>query len=132
MRIDEARRAIEAGRKKAEEMGVLVSIAVVDEHGDLVLLERMEGAIPVSPQIAWGKAAAAALFRRSTREFEEIHKQNPVFWTGVTTLLSGRALFRIGGVPIVKNGRILGAVGVSGATGEQDDAIASEAVKSIQ
>jgi len=132
MLLEEARRIVERGLKKAEQMNVKVSIAVVNEHGELVLLERMDGAIAISPQIAWGKAAASALFRRATGEFEKRIQQNPAFWSGISTLTGGRLLFGRGAVPITKEGKIVGAVGVSGATSEEDEEIAKEAAKAVE
>ena len=129
--LEDARRIAERGRKKAESMGVKVSIAVVNQHGELILLEKMDGAIPISPQIAWGKAAASALFRRATGEFEQRIQQNPAFWSGISSMAGGRILFGRGAVPIKKGNEVIGAVGVSGATSEEDEEIAKEAVKEI-
>ncbi|HID05440.1 MAG TPA: heme-binding protein [Aigarchaeota archaeon] len=129
--LEAARRIVERGRRKAEEMQLKVAIAVVDEHGDLIALERMDGAIPVTPQIAWGKAAAAALFRRATGEFEQRIQVNPAFWTGISAMTGGRLLFGRGAVPIKQGGETIGAVGVSGATAEEDEAIAAEAAREM-
>lgn len=130
--LSDARRVVERGRRKAEEMGVKVSIAVVNQHGELILLERMDGAIPVSPQIAWGKASASALFKRATSEFEPRIRDNPAFWSGISTMTGGRLLFGRGAVPIRRGGEVIGAVGVSGATSEQDEEIAKEAIKELE
>jgi len=118
---------LDAGIKKANELGVKVSIAVVDSHGDVVIVERMEGAVALSPRIAMGKASAAAVFNRPTAEFEPRIQQNSAFWAGVSSMTSGTMLFGRGGVPLRKDGEAVGAIGVSGATSEQDEMIAKAA-----
>lgn len=119
-----SRRFIDAALVKANELGVKVSIAVVDEHGDLVIAERMPGAGSLSPKIAMGKASAAAIFMRATAEFEPRIQQNSAFWSGISSMTSGSLLFGRGGVPLKKDGETIGAIGVSGATSEQDEMIA--------
>jgi glc operon protein GlcG len=126
------RRFIDAGIRKATELGVKVSIAVVDSHGDLVVLERMEGAVSLSPKIAMGKGAAAAIFMRPTAEFEPRIQQNSAFWAGVSSMTAGTLLFGRGGVPLKKGAETVGAIGVSGATSEQDEAIALAAAAELE
>lgn len=121
------RRFIDAALEKANEIGVKVSIAVVDAHGDLIILERMPGAVSLSPKIAMGKASAAAIFMRATAEFEPRIQQNSAFWSGISSMTSGQLLFGRGGVPLKKDGETIGAIGVSGATSEQDEMIAQYA-----
>jgi len=126
------RRFLDAGLKKANELGVKVSIAVVDVHGDLIILERMQGAVSLSPKIANGKASAAAIFMRPTAEFEPRIQQNSAFWAGVSSMTSGALLFGRGGVPLKKDGEFVGAIGVSGATSEQDEMIAHSAAAELE
>ena len=126
------RRFIDAGIKKATELGVKVSIAVVDVHGDLIILERMLGTIPLSPKIALGKASASAVFMRPTAEFEQRIQQNSAFWSGISSMTSGALLFGRGGVPLKKDGEFVGAIGVSGATSEQDEMIAHFAATELE
>jgi len=118
---------VEGGIRKAEEIGVRVSIALVDSHGDVIAVKRMSGAISLSPKIAMGKGSAAAIFRRATSEFEPRILQNPTMWSGVTSMTAGALLFGRGGVPIIDGSETLGAIGVSGATSEQDELIAKAA-----
>jgi glc operon protein GlcG len=129
--FDLNRRFIDAGIKKAREIGVKVSIAVVDSHGDLVILERMPGAGSLSPKIAMGKASASAIFMRPTAEFEPRIQQNSAFWSGVSSMTSGALLFGRGGVPLKRGGETVGAIGVSGATSEQDEMIAQSAASEL-
>ena len=108
-----------------------VSVAVVDAHGDLVILERMAGAVSLSPKIAMGKASAAAIFMRPTAEFEPRVAQNSAFWAGVSSMTAGAVLFGRGGIPLKRGSETVGAVGVSGATSEQDEMIARAAAAEL-
>ena len=93
-----------------------VAVAVVDTHGALIYFERMENTQTASYDIAIMKAKAAATYRRPTRAFlDAIAKAGP----GVMTLPG--VVASPGGIPIVAGGRITGAVGVSGVTGDQDE-----------
>ncbi|MDJ0269764.1 MAG: heme-binding protein [Aigarchaeota archaeon] len=132
MNLEQAKQIVEAGIRKAESMGVKVSIAVVNAHGELILLARMDGAIAASPQIAWGKATTSAIFRRRTGEFQQRIQENPAFWAGISVMSGGRMLFGRGGVPIKRGDETIGAVGVSGATSEEDEEIALEAIKQLE
>ena len=93
-----------------------VAVAVVDNHGGLVYFERMENTQYASNDIAIGKAKAAATYRRPTRAFADvINKGGPA-----TATLPG-VFASPGGVPIMVDGKVTGAVGVSGVTGDQDE-----------
>ncbi len=123
-----ARECIERGLATARELGFAVAIAVVDEAGHLVAAERMDGALWVTPEIARAKANAAAAFRATTQDLEERFTKRMLFADNVATLGDYRFVFGKGGVPLVEDGRVLGAVGVSGAVpAEHDHAIAGAA-----
>lgn len=93
-----------------------VAVAVVDTHGFLVYFERMDNTQTASMDIAIGKARAAATYRRPTRVFmETINKGSPS-----TATLPG-VFASPGGLPIMVDGKVTGAVGVSGVTGDQDE-----------
>ena len=92
-----------------------VAVAVVDTHGFLVYFERMENTQTASMDIAIGKARAAATYRRPTRVFMEVINKAPA-----TATLPG-VFASPGGVPIMVEGKVIGAVGVSGVTGDQDE-----------
>ncbi len=103
-----------------------VSVAVVDNHGFLVYFERMEDTQYASNDIAIGKARAAATYRRPTRAFADaINKNSPA-----TATLPG-VFASPGGVPIFVDGKVVGAVGVSGVTGDQDEQCATAGVKGM-
>jgi len=92
-----------------------VSVAVVDPHGGLVYFERMEDTQYASNDIAIGKARAAATYRRPTRVFMEVINKTPA-----TATLPG-VFASPSGVPLMVGGKVVGAVGVSGVTGDQDE-----------
>jgi uncharacterized protein GlcG (DUF336 family) len=101
---------------ECQKNGWNVAVAVVDTHGFLVYFERMENTQTASVDIAIGKARAAATYRRTTRVFmDAINKGSPA-----TATLPG-VFASPGGVPIMVDGKVTGAVGVSGATGDQDE-----------
>ncbi len=103
-----------------------VAVAVVDPHGSLVYFERMEDTQHASVDIAIGKAKAAATYRRTTRVFMEgINKGGPA-----TATLPG-VVASPGGVPIYVDGKIVGAVGVSGVTGDQDEQCAKAGISGL-
>jgi uncharacterized protein GlcG (DUF336 family) len=123
--LDSALDCIDKGVAKARELGFLVAVAVVDEAGHLVACHRMDGALWVTPEIARAKANAAAAFRASTLDLEQRFSARALFAGNVAGLGSYELVFGKGGVPIVADGRVIGAVGVSGAVpAENDDAIA--------
>lgn len=116
-----AQECLARGRAKARDLGFQVAIAVVDEAGHLVACERMDGALWVTPEIARAKANAAAAFRASTHDLEERFTKRMLFADNVASLGDYRFVFGKGGVPLVDDGRIVGAVGVSGAVPADND-----------
>jgi uncharacterized protein GlcG (DUF336 family) len=104
-----------------------VSIAIVDDGGHLLWFQRLDGAAPVSAHIAPAKAHTAALGRRESRVYEEVING------GRTSFLSAPALQGMleGGVPIVKDGVCIGAVGVSGVKSSEDAQIARAGIAAL-
>ena len=126
--LDLARTCIARGITEAERLGFKVAIAIVDVAGHLVACERMDGALWVTPEIARAKANAAAGFHASTLDLEERFTKRMLFADNVATLGGYELVFGRGGVPVVEDGRIIGAVGVSGAVpADNDHAIADAA-----
>ncbi len=126
--LEQAHACIARGLARARELGFLVAIAVVDEGGHLVACDRMDGALWVTPEIARAKANAAAGFRASTQDLEERFTKRMLFADNVATLGDYAFVFGRGGVPVVEDGRVVGAVGVSGAVpADNDHAIADAA-----
>jgi glc operon protein GlcG len=116
-----ARRALAAAETEARRNGWRVSIAVVDATGELMAFTRMDDAAVTSVAISQGKARTAARFRRPTRALDSS------LTAGRTALLAFEGIMPVeGGVPIVVGGRVVGGVGVSGVTSQQD-AVAAQA-----
>ncbi len=104
-----------------------VSIAVVDDGGHLVWLQRLDGAAPISAQIAPAKAQTAALGRRESKVYEDMVN------TGRVSFLSAPGLQGLleGGVPILKGGQCVGAVGVSGVKSVEDVQVAKAGIAAL-
>ena len=120
--LDHAIECINRGIAKARELGFLVAVAVVDEAGHLVACHRMDGALWVTPEIARAKANAAAAFRASTQDLEtRFGGARQLFAGNVAGLDDYQFVFGRGAVPVMHDGRIIGAVGVSGAVPAEND-----------
>lgn len=123
IRMDAAREIIDAGIAQAEARGLVLAFAVVEPSGELVAFARMDDVPYASIRIAQQKARTAARFRMTTAQFEERIQ------TGRVVLLSSDEVIAVGGgVPIIVNGRVIGALGVSGATAAEDAAVAAAIV----
>lgn len=118
--LEMAERALRAAQAKAKELGAPMSVAIVDEGGNLVLVAKGDGTGFLTTETSRGKAYAAAALRRPTKAMAEAFKESPAFWGSLVTLQPGRLLPSIGGVPIVRGGRVIGGIGCGGGTGEQD------------
>lgn len=118
-------RALERGRIRAEELGVAVSIAVVDDGGHLAGFLRMDGASFMTADIAIGKAWTSAAFRTSSETIEKNMAAAPAFASSVAVAMDGRFMPRQGALQDARSG---GAVGVSGGTAAQDEEIAKNAI----
>jgi uncharacterized protein GlcG (DUF336 family) len=119
--LERAQVCIARGLAKAQELGFRVAIAVVDEAGHLVACHRMDGALWITPEIARAKANAAAAFQAPTLDLEERFARRMLFAGNVASLGDYRFVFGKGAVPLVEAGRIVGAVGVSGAVPAEND-----------
>jgi uncharacterized protein GlcG (DUF336 family) len=115
--LADANRMIQAALAKAEEIQVKLSVAVCDTGGTLIAFNRMNGAIAVSAIVAQGKAAASAGFGRPSGALQA---DSPVI-QAVIASLGGRMLPARGAVPVYQAGELVGAIGASGATAEQDE-----------
>jgi uncharacterized protein GlcG (DUF336 family) len=127
MTLENARNIIEAGIAKAKQIGQPMNIAVVDAGANLTAFVRMDGAWLGSIDIAINKAFTAKAFDISTLELGRNSQPGDQFF-GIHVSNHTRVMIFAGGVPIKMNGQIGGAVGVSGGSGEQDQAVAEAAV----
>jgi len=118
--IDSAEKILAGARAKAGEMKTPMSFAVVDAGGYLVALVRMDGAGLLTPSIAQSKAYTAALFRRTSAEMGQLAETRPQFFASIVNIGAVPLVAGGGGLPIRQNGEIVGAIGASGGTPEQD------------
>lgn len=118
--LEMAEKAVKAAQAKARELGTPMTVTVVDAAGRLVLCARGDGAGFFTPETSRAKAVAAAAFRRPTKDIAKLRESSPAFWGNVAAILGGQALPSIGAVPILSAGKVIGAVGCGGGTGEQD------------
>ena len=118
-----ARTLIAAAEQKAQEIGQPMNIAVVDAGGNLITHVRMDGAWIGSIDIAINKAFTARAFDISTRDLGENSQPGQQFY-GIHASNQGRVMIFAGGLPLKQDGVVVGAIGVSGGTGEQDQAVA--------
>ncbi|MGH9620276.1 MAG: GlcG/HbpS family heme-binding protein [Bryobacteraceae bacterium] len=123
MTLAEARRIIAAAEKKAEAIRQPMNIAVVDEGGNLVAHVRMDGAWIGSIDISINKAFTARAFDIATEDLAE-HSQSGGQFFGIHASNHGRVMIFAGGIPLKQGGKVVGAIGVSGGMGEQDQAVA--------
>ena len=114
-----ARKIVAAAEAEANARGVGVVIAVVDSSGTIIELTRMDTAQVASVNVGIGKAKTAAIYRRPSRDFEEQIKSGRI-----AALALADATPLQGGVPVLVDGKVVGAVGVSGDTPQVDEAIA--------
>lgn len=121
--LEDARRVIAAAEQRAHEIGQPMNIAVVDEGGNLVAHVRMDGAWLGSIDISINKAFTARAFDISTRDLAEYSQSGGQFF-GIHASNRGRVMIFAGGIPLKRDGKVVGAVGVSGGTGDQDQAVA--------
>lgn len=122
--VDQAKKIAAGAVAESKKNGWRMAIAVVDNHGFLVYYERMDDTQTASVQVALDKAKAAAMFRRPTKAFEDGIKGGRVALLG----LSGATPIE-GGVPIMAGGKVIGAIGVSGAASDQDAQAAMAGLK---
>jgi len=120
LNLHDANELIVRAQAKAAELGIRVTVAVVDEGGLLVALARMDGALPLSPQVAEAKAVGAAMLHRDGASLAELAKDRPGFFSVVDRLVRVPIVPGLGSVVIRRGGNVVGAVGVSGGRPEQD------------
>src|SRR6266404_838757 len=108
MNSELARGAAEAAQAKAREFGHTISVAVVDESGNLVYFLRGDSCSFITFETAKGKAAMAAGFRRPTKDFIDAARENPAFWIGAGERLG--MIVGSGGYPLTRDGALIGAI----------------------
>lgn len=138
LRAVECREFIKVVVEKAEEMQVPVSIAVVNEAGHIIALERMDDAGFIGAEIAWGKAYTAVAFRALSPRFPDglliqhwFRERNPQMMMNASVFTNGRIVASGGCAPVFKGDELVGAYGISGGTSDQDEVMARYAREKV-
>jgi len=119
MTLEMAETAVKAAQARARALRAPMTVTVVDEAGRLVLSARGDGTGFFSTETSRAKAMAAASFKKRTAELADMVAKGG-FWSIAPTVLQGQILPTLGGSPIMRGGRLIGAIGCGGGTGEQD------------
>ena len=127
--LRDAKRVLEAAEKKAAEIGQPMNIAVVDGGGNLVAFARMDGAWLGSIQIAQKKAWTSRAFAIETKTLSKFAQPGADFY-GIHVTNDGVTIFA-GGVPLKRGKDVVGGIGVSGGSGEQDQAVAEAGARAV-
>ena len=123
MTLEDARRVINAAEKKAKEIGQPMNIAVADEGGNLVAHVRMDNAWIGSIDISIKKAYTSRAFDIETQDLAK-HSQSGSQFFGIHASNDGKIMIFAGGGPLKREGKVVGAIGVSGGSGDQDHSVA--------
>ena len=124
--LEAAKKIAVAAEAEARKNNWNVVIAVVDDGGHLIYLQRIDGTQTGSIDVAIGKARTSAAFKRPTKVFDDLAKTRPSI-----TSISPDAVLLEGGVPVMVGGQLVGAVGVSGVTSQQDAQIAEAGIAAL-
>ncbi|MEX2594402.1 MAG: heme-binding protein [Anditalea sp.] len=121
--LNDARRVIAAAEEKAQEIGQPMNIAVADAGGNLVAHVRMDGAWIGSIDISIKKAFTSRAFDITTKDLAANSQSGQQFF-GIHASNDGRVMIFAGGIPLKKDGKVIGAIGISGGSGNQDHEVA--------
>ena len=118
--LKRANAVIDKAITKASQIGIKVTVAIVDEGGHLIALSRMDGAMPLSPQLAEAKAVGAAMFRRDGEALAKMAQDRPGFFSAADRMVRVPLIPGLGSVLIKEDAKVIGAIGVSGGRPDQD------------
>jgi uncharacterized protein GlcG (DUF336 family) len=128
--LAEARTVISAAERRAEEIGQPMNIAVVDAGGNLVSHVRMDGAWIGSIDISINKAYTSRAFDIATKDLGDNAQPGNQFY-GIHASNQGKIMIFAGGIPLTRDGKVIGAIGVSGGSGEQDQTVAEAGANAL-
>lgn len=129
--LEAGREIIAAACAEAEQLGRSMAIALVDAGGYLVTVDRMSGARPLTPSIALAKAYSAAVMQRPTVKLKGMAESEPSLFAQLGRMGHQPVVACMGGIPVKKDGVIIGGIGTSGGSGPEDEQIAETALKAL-
>ncbi len=130
MDYSKAKKAVEAAETKAKELGVTISIAVVDQYGDLVAFNRMDGALKISPRFAIAKAYTSGTLGLATADMAAYATEGKPYF-GLNSLFGGELTTIAGGLPIMDGKELVGGIGIGGSHDVSQDVECAKAALSV-
>jgi uncharacterized protein GlcG (DUF336 family) len=129
--LADAEAIVAASLAQGQTLGKALSVAVVDAGGFLLLVKRSDGARPLTPRIAIAKAFTAAVMQRPTTMLKDWAASNPTFFSQLSSMADQPIVATEGGVTIKRAGEIIGGLGVSGGTGEEDQRVCDQVLADL-
>ena len=132
LNLNKAKKALEASEEKARQLNIAVTTVIVDSHGSIIAVSRMDGAIPISPRFAYAKAFTSASIGVPSEGLSDYAKEGKPYF-GINTLFGGELTAIAGGVPVKRGEKLIGGIGVGGSADVTQDAqCAQSAVKILE
>lgn len=124
--LEQAYKALKASEDKAREIGVTVTTAIVDDHGVLIALSKMDGALNISPDFSYAKAHTAQAIGLPSGDLSGYAAEGKPYFS-LNTAFGGKYMLIAGGLPVKKDGKVIGAIGVGGSQDPNQDVQCAEA-----
>jgi uncharacterized protein GlcG (DUF336 family) len=129
--LEQAKKAVAAAQAKAKELNIAVTTVITDEHGSIILVEKMDGSLQISPQFAYAKSFTSANLGFPTSALAQFAGEKKPYF-GINSLFGGEFTTIAGGVPVVKDDKRIGGIGVGGSTDvSEDEQCANAALEAI-